>query len=442
VRRPRHATVSVSALAALALLAACTAGTEKKANEDTSKPVTLTVWHGWTDDREVNAFQKSLDAYHAAHPNVTIKAVKAIDDDKITQGIRSGSGPDVAISFTTDNVGQFCSSGAWQDLNPYLDKSKVDRGKTFPKAVLDYTSFQGKQCALPILADAYGLYYNKAMFQAKGVTAPPKTLSELVEDAKKLTVTNPDGSIKVAGFVPNWHMYEMTQSHTAPSFGATWQKDGKSNLAADPAWSELLNWQKSAVEQLGGLAKLEKFRAGLGEEFSADNPFEKGKVAMAIDGEWRTAFLKDEAPTLQYGTAPFPVADSKQDLYGGGYLSGTIIGIAKTSKSPAAAWDLVKYLTTDTKSLVDFSNAIHNVPSTFDALKSPDLDKDANFRTFFDIAQNEHSSTTPASPNGGKYQTDFQSFGYDYEAGKAKDLAAGLAKLDKQIDAEIALAKP
>ena len=39
------------------------------------------------------------------------------------------------------------------------------------------------------------------------------------------------------------------------------------------------------------------------------NAFEKGKLAMNVDGEWRTAFIADEAQNLNYGTAPVPVDD-------------------------------------------------------------------------------------------------------------------------------------
>ena len=34
---------------------------------------------------------------------------------------------------------------------------------------------------------------------------------------------------------------------------------------------------------------------------------------MNMDGEFRTAFLADEHPDLDYGTAPMPVADSHPD---------------------------------------------------------------------------------------------------------------------------------
>ena len=35
---------------------------------------------------------------------------------------------------------------------------------------------------------------------------------------------------------------------------------------------------------------------------------------MNLDGEYRQAFVQDEAPNLDFGTAPFPIADDKTAL--------------------------------------------------------------------------------------------------------------------------------
>ena len=85
---------------------------------------------------------------------------------------------------------------------------------------------------------------------------------------------------------------------------------------------------------------------------------------MNIDGEWRTAFIEDERPKLNYGTAPLPVADDHPDLYGAGYVTGNIVGIPKTSKHKEQAWELVKYLATDRHALAMLSNGLRNVPTT------------------------------------------------------------------------------
>ncbi|MGW5697593.1 hypothetical protein ACWEWX_44200, partial [Streptomyces asiaticus] len=41
-----------------------------------------------------------------------------------------------------------------------------------------YTSYQGDQCALPLLADAYGMYYNKDAFAEAGTASAARTVSE------------------------------------------------------------------------------------------------------------------------------------------------------------------------------------------------------------------------------------------------------------------------
>jgi ABC-type glycerol-3-phosphate transport system substrate-binding protein len=436
---------ALTATAAVALLAvsACTAGgsSTPKKGPATTVAQTITVWHGFTGTNEVTAFNAAVARFHAANPTITVKAVKGQDDDKITKAISGGNPPDVAVSFTTDNVGKFCTSGAWQDLQPLLDKDKVSTS-TFTTASMDYTKFDGKRCSLPLLQDAYGLYLNTAMVKAAGYSSPPKTITQLTAMAKKLTKYNKDGSIKVLGFDPDMQYYEMAPSHLAPLWGAQWQKAGKSALAQDPAWTAMLTWQKSLVDYFG-YKKLQKFRQSLGQEFSADNPFEKGRVAMSMDGEWRTAFLRDEAPKLAYTTAPMPVAAGQEANYGAGYVTGTIIGIPRGSAHPDAAWALVKFLTTDTSTLVALADKIRNVPTTTASLAAATtLKNDPHFKTFLDVAANPHTASTPASPNGGAYQTTFQEWIYKWQAGQVKgSLAAALAGVDKKINNDVTLSK-
>src|SRR5262249_25180179 len=67
------------------------------------------------------------------------------------------------------------------------------------------------------------------------------------------------------------------------------------------------------------------------------------------------------------------------------------------------------------------------------------LVNDEHLRTFVDIFKNPDTQASPASPNGGAYITTFNTFIQSWEAGRVPDLAAGLAKLDKEIDDALAL---
>lgn len=435
---------ATAAVATVALLAsACTGSGKGGSDDDPEADVDITFWHGWSAPSEVQAIQDNVDAFESAHPNIHVKVVGNITDDKINQALRAGgnNAPDVVSSFTTDNVGQFCSSDVFVDLTPFLDKSGIDTESTFPKPMLDYTQYQGDRCTLPLLGDAYGLYYNKDAFAEAGITAPPKTLSEFEDAALKLSKEDND-SWSQLGFMPNYHGYESTIGHFAAQWGATYfDEDGKSQVATDPAFADTFTWQKHMVDTLGGFDRLEKFRNTFGDEFGPKNPFMTGQVAMAIDGEWRAGMIDDAGVEFEYGVAPFPVPDDQADSYGKGYLSGTIIGIPSTSSKQNAAWELVKYLTTDTGAVVSFANAIHNIPSTLEALKSPDLEASEAMKAFIGIAEHPDSNTTPASINGGAYQLTLQDLGYTYESGQVTDLQAGLDKAAEQIDTDIDQAK-
>jgi multiple sugar transport system substrate-binding protein len=436
--RRRVAGTALTAALALALTA-CFGSSKGGANDNPDADVTITFWHGWSAPSEVAAIQATIDAFEKDNPNIHVKAVGNITDDKINQALRAGgsSAPDVVSSFTTDNVGEFCASHAFVDLAPFLKKSGIDAASTFPKPLQDYTQFDGVRCTLPLLSDAYGLYYNKDAFEQAGITRPPRTLSEFDSDAVKLT--KPDGdSFSQLGFMPNFHGHESTTTHLVAQWSPTYfDADGKSTVDSDPAFPAMFTWQKHLVDTLGGYDKLEKYRSTFGDEFGSKNPFMTGQVAMAIDGEWRAGMVDEAGVHFDYGVAPFPVPDDQADTYGKGYLSGTIIGIASTSKKQNAAWELVKYLTTDTKAVVSFANAIHNIPSTNKALESPDLDRSQAVDAFIKIAQNAHSNTTPASPNGGAYQQTLQDVGYAYESGKETDLQGSLDGAAKQIDTDI-----
>ncbi|WP_328364372.1 ABC transporter substrate-binding protein [Streptomyces sp. NBC_00445] len=440
----RKAAIALAASASIALLAtACTGQSSSGAEDDASKETTLNFWHAWSAPAEVKAVKSLVAGFEKAHPNIHVNVVGNMTDDKINQALRAGGGkaPDVISSFTTNNVGKFCSSDALVDLNPFLEKSKIDPEKTFPKAMNEYTQFEGNRCTVPLLGDAYGLYYNKTAFEKAGIKSPPKTWSEFETVAKKLTIAQ-GSTYKQLGFMPNYHGWESTTEHYLGQFSPTYfDADGKSNLAKDPAFEAGFTLQKKLVDALGGYKKLETYRATLGDEWGPKHPFHTGQVAMQLDGEWRLGMALDAKTDFEIGVAPLPVPDDQADEYGKGYITGTIAGIAATSEKQNAAWELVKYMTTDTDAVVGFSNAIHNVPSTLEALKSPKLKYDPRFKTFLEIAANPNSTTSPASVNGGVYLATIQEFGYDYESGKETDLKAGLAKTAKQIDTDIAQAR-
>ncbi|POX38390.1 ABC transporter substrate-binding protein [Streptomyces sp. Ru73] len=438
-RSPRRALRGAAAAAALLLAAGCANPGVGSDRDDPAKPVTLKFWHGWSAPGEVKAIDASLRRFEELHPNIHVVATGNVSDETTNQALRAGGSdaPDVVSSFTTNNVGQYCDSGMWADLDPFMARSHLQKTKVFPKTLLEYSSYEGKQCALPLLADAYGMYYNKDAFAEAGIARPPRTMSELVRDAKKLTKRTRNGGYERVGFMPNFRMYQNSPDRLLAQWGPTYfDGRGNSRLAAEKAMPEFFRTTDALMKAQGGYADLEKFRTTFGDEMSSQNAFLTGKLAMHMDGEWRGLMLDEAKAKFRWGTAPLPVPDDRPETYGRGYLTGTVVGIAHSSRHQNAAWELVRFLTADTKQVVRFANAIHNVPSTKAALKSPDLDADRSFRTFLDIARNPYSTALPPSTNGGQYVVSLRDFAYDVEAGKVPDLHTGLRDLDARIDAD------
>jgi len=436
-RRPLA--VALGAATAVAVLAGCSgSGTQDIATAAPSHlEGTVSLWHFFSD-REGDVIQSVVDDFEKANPDVTVDVHSGQDDEKLQKAISAGNNVDVGISYSTDIVGAFCSSGAFRDLGPYIDRDGVDLSQ-FSETTASYTQFEGTRCALPVLADAYGLYVNNDLLKAAGFDHAPTTLEELETMALAMTTYNADGSIDVLGFNPLMGYYENTPTNWAMTVGATWLKDdGTSNISSDPGWAEILQWQKDFVDTIG-YDKLQAYSAGMGQEFSADNAFQTGKVAMNFDGEYRTAFIADQAPDLDYSTVPIPTLADHSDSYGGGYVTGNIGGIAKNSKNPELAWALLEYLTTNTDAVVKLSNGLKNAPTTKDALESPDLEVTPQFQTFLDIMQSPNSMTTPPSKVGAGYQQAMGDYWNKFQQGDGGDLGEGLKGVDKTINDSLSL---
>ncbi len=73
----------------------------------------LTIWAGWSAGHELVTFKKVVAEYDQKHPEVTVKVVGGINDNKIVAAIRSGTAPDVVSSFNSYNVGNYCGTGGW-----------------------------------------------------------------------------------------------------------------------------------------------------------------------------------------------------------------------------------------------------------------------------------------------------------------------------------------
>src|SRR5690348_5748645 len=253
----------VSAAAALALVlpaaAACTStGSNSSQNVDnvntsgSHAPVTLEMWTFSHKQNQLDADQAALTKLHAKYPWLMVHLTGSKSDSDFAKAASAGNPPDIMFSPSTQYLETFAHDGTIADLTRLIAGGPVDVSKTVLAPANAALTIDGKQWALPLTGDAYMLYYNKKMFAAAGITAPPQTLSELRTDAEKLTVRDAGGNITRFGFVPNVD-YDNNFTMYAGVYSGThfYDNNGAPPQATDPNWGKILDWDKSLIDYYG-----------------------------------------------------------------------------------------------------------------------------------------------------------------------------------------------
>ena len=436
MRRNVGTAASIVAIGSMALAsAACGDQDDPGSAAGADDATSVEIWVPWAGP-DFDAFELVIEAFEDAHPEIDVQATPGIDSTAIVAGLEGGDGPDVLVPQTPYDLRRFCQAGTTIDLGSRIEADGIDQ-VAFTGDGLDALAVDGVRCALPYLADDFGLYYNRAQFEAAGITEPPRTLSELTAVAEQLTVRAADGTIERAGFVPLIGFYENYLDRYGETTGFTYLDGERSTVAEDPAVAEYLEWQRDLVD-FYGYDDLVAFTAGAGDEFSADNGFQQGRISMVLDGEWRTAFIEDQAPELDYATAPFPASDDRPELYGSGMVAPGMLSILDDANDEDAAWELVKFLATDVDTQVAFAGTLHNLPTLQAAEDAEDFAISDQFRTFFEIADHPESGGAPLHDTGVVYLDLMFRFTERWQSGEVAELEPALDDLAAEIDEQLA----
>jgi multiple sugar transport system substrate-binding protein len=92
----------------------------------------------------------------------------------------------------------------------------------------------------------------------------------------------------------------------------------------------------------------------------------------------------------------------------------------------------VKYLATNTDTLVYMANYVNNVPTTVEAINSPDLELPEQFGTFMDAFNHPDSAYRPTTVIGEELEQYLANFTSDWQTGDASDLQKGLEAATQQ----------
>lgn len=255
------------------------AATEAPATEaPAGEAATITIWHSYhPDENEEKAFNQILEAYKAENPNVTVDVLYVPFDqlaNKWSTEVAAGGGPDM-FTMPNDALGDWIRGG----LVAPVDEFVAGHLDGFSDLAIAGVTYEGQMYAVPGIAKAVGLFYNKSL-----VETPPTTTDELLAQVQegKTLVMRP-----YAYF--NYGLLTGT-------FGGTLMDESGKCVADQAGFADAFTWMKE-LKDAGAVFEP--------DEAKANEMFSGGDAAFIVTGPWMLGTFK-EALGDDLGVVPLP----------------------------------------------------------------------------------------------------------------------------------------
>ncbi len=340
----RKFTLLFAAISLALLSAGCGGGGAKQ------EKITLKIWKPFVDTDKMNVI---IQAYKKQKPNVTIEYTKKNIENYEQDLLNALATPDKAPDI-------YSIGNTWLPL--YLDKiqpapEKLYTIKEYRDSFVDVVSNDfirdNKIYGTALWVDSLGLYYNKDLLGTVGIATPPKTWEELARDVRSLTRQNSSGYFERSGIAmgTNTNVNRgvdivyllMLQSGTVP-----WSDDGRSPRFAGSIQraGKSVNPGAEAVEFYTSFANPASgnYTWNLESDYSVD-AFANGRAAYLYGYSYTRDLIDAKAPNLNYDVAPVPQYDAGQPNVNYASYYGEVV--SKQSKQQAAAWDFLKFATSE-----------------------------------------------------------------------------------------------
>jgi multiple sugar transport system substrate-binding protein len=187
-RRFAVAAIGVAALAAAGCSSSnSTSSGSAGASGSSSSPVTLTFFgadYGTGPSNSTTLYWNDVaSAFHKAYPNITVN-VQTVDwtdfPTKSATLIQNKQYPDI---MEGNPAPPYAQSGLIYPVSAVMSPNVMSN--LIPKFLKD-GQYQGTDYGIPFTTSTRAMYYNKKIFAAAGISAPPQTWAQLQTDAARI----------------------------------------------------------------------------------------------------------------------------------------------------------------------------------------------------------------------------------------------------------------
>ncbi|MBE3582504.1 MAG: sugar ABC transporter substrate-binding protein [Limnochordaceae bacterium] len=287
-------------------------------------------------------YNQTVAAFEKVHPDIEVKwipIVVGVSSDfqqKILTMAAAGEPPDV-IRIDVENLPQYVRLGLLDDLGPYLAKdpsyAKSLETSVFPAARAAF-NYEGKQWGIPLTVTVSSTYYNADLLDQAGLNPPTDqwTWDDMVAMAKRMTKDrNGDGKPDQFGLQQTTDYVEwlpLMYSYGGEIIDAQ-HRIVFNSPANVKAFQMYQSWQQK--EHISP-------RDGEGQNVG----FDQGNVGFIMMADW-VRQVYQHITKFRWDVASIPAGPKDQVAF----IGGGAMGVSAASKHKEAAWEFVKFATSD-----------------------------------------------------------------------------------------------
>ncbi|MBB5914309.1 multiple sugar transport system substrate-binding protein [Nocardia transvalensis] len=265
-------------------------------NSDDSDPNTLSFLAPSYSDGTKSEWDQIVADFQKSNPdikvNVQIESWDSINDVVRTKLQSKSTTPDLL------NIDAYSTFAADGQLYPAADVVSPEVLSDIQPGFAKNASMDGTQWALPLFASTRTLFYNNDLFAQAGIAAPPKTWSELTDDAKKIQALG--GGVSGYGLPLGSEEAQGETSIWTFGAGGNWSEGDKVTVDT-PANVEGVRAMKALAD-----SGVTQPNPGATDRKDVINAFIQGKVGMIEGLPPVIGMIAQKNPNLKYTTAPSP----------------------------------------------------------------------------------------------------------------------------------------
>ena len=295
--------------------------------QESSEPVELEFLFGDPNRTEifsriVEDFNNSQDGVH-----VTFNATGTNHLEELMTRLAADDAPDLTSQLQGFELASYVDAGYIKDIKnePFM--------KYIRDTELDTVTIEDGVYGIPMDTQAWGVFYNKELFEKAGISDVPVTVSELKDCVEKLKASGITPF--AAGYATEWTIGQFlgygASSILTPAAVASGDDYKKGNWTFDqPGIDQAFD----VLDLVADNTQDRPFDTDVSGQYAA---FAKGDAAMMLQGNWSILQIRELNPDIKMGMFPLPISEDKEALLFPKQYGFVINVLAASEEDPAKA---------------------------------------------------------------------------------------------------------